>query len=129
MRGHAEARCVNDHDADVPVDLETMLNSAYRRLGEACHEARRVLLDGQPGSLPSRWQCRQEDRWLLEDVQRAERDVDRLRRLARSAPAAAAARRASGSARGMLLDGAARREREAARLAGVTSGARTGRSA
>lgn len=114
---HAGAR-----DDALPLDLEAALKAAYARLRDACHQARRVLLDGQPGRLPARWECHEEQRWLLDEIQQAEQDVDRLRLLATAVPAAAAARRAAGSARGMVLDGVARREREAGRLVGMRAG-------
>lgn len=104
------------------MDLEAALRAAYVRLRDACHEARRVLLDGEPGRLPARWECHEEQQWLLDEIQQAEQDVDRLRLLSTAVPAAAAARRAAGSARGMVLDGVARREREAARLLGLRTG-------
>lgn len=106
---------MEDHGAAGLVETPAALDAAYRRLGEACDEARRVLMDSQPGRLPSRWECRPQDRCLLDEIERAEREVDRLRRLSTAPSAATAARRAAFGARRTVLDGAARREREAER--------------
>lgn len=106
---------------DLPVDLDAAVDGAYRRLHTALDQARAVLLGAQPGPLPARCDCRQEDRWVLDEVEAAERQVDRLRRLSQVLTATTASRRASAGAVS-VLNGATRREREAARLVGLRTG-------
>ena len=105
--------------AALAVDTRTALDAAYRRLREACDEARRILLDSQPGPLPTPGACDPGDRWLLDEIELAERDVDRLRRLSSMITPALAARSASAGTHLMRLSKAARQQREATRVLGI----------
>ena len=102
--------------------LQADLDAASARLRAACHVARSVLLDGLPGRLPFRWECREQERWVFDDIERAEHELDRLRGIARRLTPAAAARQATAGARRTVLDDSARREREAARMLGMLAG-------
>ena len=103
----------------VQAELAAALDDAYRALRDAWQLARRVLMHSRAGRLPLRQDCPPEHRWLLEAIEAAERDVDRLRRRLQLLTPAAAARRATAAALPGVLDRAAWREREAARLLGM----------